>query len=57
MQTDIPKPAHLTMPTCEMPPTLHLFRKNIKKTVISKRNSKLFVFNREYFLISNYNVS
>ena len=27
----IPKPAHLAMPTCEMPPTLHLCDKGTKK--------------------------
>ena len=38
----IPKPAHLAMPTCEMPPTLHLYCKDTKKSVTSNKSSGFF---------------
>ena len=38
----IPKPAHLAMPTCEMPPTLHLCCKGTKKSVTSNKSSGFF---------------
>ena len=42
---DNPKPAHLTMPTCEMPPTLHLLCKDIKKMLFLKKNKALLSIN------------
>lgn len=42
-QMVIPKPAHLAMPTCEMPPTLHLYCKGTKKSVTSNKSSGFFL--------------
>ena len=46
----ITKPAHLAMPTCEMPPTLHLCCKGTKKSVTSNKSSGFFFILMLFFL-------